>query len=1760
MADEGQSTFVRDEAEGWVHAVCTRSEAVGSVNRSCTVRLDRGEEKEIYPKDEMKLWCMADAGSLTGVDDMVKMDVLNEGSVLQNIRVRYAKNTIYTSVGSILVAVNPYQDLLNMYSEAVMDKYMVAASDAVLPPHPYYVMEYAYRGLMADKIGQSILISGESGAGKTETTKYLLRYLSYRSEIAETGPDGGGQALPTLARQESRGAILGRSDDPGAAFMVNNVAAAVLESNPVLESFANAKTARNNNSSRFGKYVRIQLSSAGVVHGGHITTYLLEKIRIVHQLPGERNFHVFYQLCSGASAAMKQELALDRGVESFALLTGGGEWHIKDWNDADHFNLLKGSLLSLGVTSTMQDAMFRVLAAVLHLGNVKFETLEIEGQDAGSRVVGGPRAPELINAARFMGVSPDLLQTSLTVMNIGNPGATGGANFNISVHQSVQAATSARDAVAKAMYSAVFTWLVERVNLVLRSANPISDGMSEAQKNERFIGVLDIFGFEALGTNSLEQLLINFANERLQQQFNYVVFKLEELEFEKEGLSSLYVNECRVTFHDNAAVLDLLEGKPCGVLSLLDDEATLKGGTSEGLLGRYRAQLGSRELFVATHRRSVSDKSDTGLIFGIKHFAGQVTYTVTGFVEKNRDTVPAALSELVLASTERFLAGLLEEHCLTGHPAGTNQRARQATVRSKAGSKFVTAKFQTSLNSLVSVINSTAPHYVRCVKPTGSQRPNDFKGGYVLQQLMWMGMLQVVEIRQRGYSNRQSHSEFIRKYGGLVDYIKTNDLARDAASLAAGLSTLHATAGGKSLPFHVGRTKVFYRSDTQKALDAAREEKARNLVIEALNDGIMSRDAARIQAALALATELRLRSPLVVEARRVLLEVEREKALARVNAAMLTGDFDTLLEAIQAAQDIGVSSKDLEEARELCVKMQKRRELVAQIQRAVAEARAGVGVGRRVDKGSVALLDSLVVKGMELGVAEVVLNEARSARRQLKEAQEAPLMEAIRETLDREGLPSTSELQQLLASAKEIEVEYGVAEIERCEAALEAALALEAEQAAMEYRATDEERRMAAERRRMAQVAMVSATAAAATAAALAASSMANGVGSASHTASSSMSSGTKGQAHETRLSRHENFLQETLEQLLQQPRRPSGTAVRAPHVHHPGASSESIDPLGVHGRGGGVDPLFLIPHYSAVLSAAPHGPSTTIELPVEEVLERLRTGGQLLKVTHSKLSTKRTAWKFVQLSKECDRIMWLKGQMPADRRLFKESDYNFVDLKQVTHITCGLQSKPLVHEWTTAPRFSLLPSEWYYFTLHTPQRSYDFGSLSATVAVSWVSALHYCVRELHPGSAQPAPPLAQVQRLFQQSKYARPTELEPVPLCPILWPLCLHIVRAAADLGIDHPKYRHQWSVAIEMLEAKLPAGCARVSDSSGQLTYLLEDGSASACHPLVDMFRKKLDLDDTMEVAYMPPLLRHSSWSNGVQAHPEATHPAALFAACFKADVEGVEAYVAAGGQVDCEYRNSYGTVWTKLVGPGHSEWAQPPAGTTPLNYTLAFSELIGPASTQVAAALLELGASPNKDDGDSKSWLAPLHSAIINESPYLVRLLLQAGADFATTTGDGSSPLHIAMSLPLGEAKRSIIATLLVVGADMDAKEGHYGNVGLHMAAGQGDIESVELLVEAGADPCVLNGSQFTPADVARVELDIVQDTLSELRLERSNNKSGTIANGGDEDIMQEMETLEHRQHLLKKCIQVLDREASFFKDQMIRKNGKSRLSIS
>ncbi|KAL6534061.1 hypothetical protein OROHE_013894 [Orobanche hederae] len=736
---KGSKVWMEDNESAWIEA-----EVIGFVDKQ--VQVLTVSRKKVLTVPEKLQPCDGEA-DLGGVDDMTKLTYLNEPGVLDNLRRRYALNEIYTYTGSILIAVNPFTKLPHLYNMHMMEQYK-GAPFGELSPHVFAVADASYRAMMSEGRSQSILVSGESGAGKTETTKLIMQYLTYV----------GGRAA---------------GDD-------RTVEQQVLESNPLLEAFGNARTVRNDNSSRFGKFVEIQFDTNGRISGAAIRTYLLERSRVVQITDPERNYHCFYQLCACGSVLYKMICSLTQDAETFKLghpsnfhyLNQSNTYELDGVSNAEEYVKTRRAMNIVGISDDEQEAIFRTLAGILHLGNVVFSP----GKEHDSSVIKDPKSSfHLQMAADLFRCDVKLLLATLTTRSIQTREGI------IVKALDCNAAVAGRDALAKTVYARLFDWLVEKIN---RSVG--QDRNSKIQ-----IGVLDIYGFESFKLNSFEQFCINFANEKLQQHFNEHVFKMEQEEYQKEEINWSYIE-----FIDNQDVLDLIEKKPIGIIALLDEACMFPKSTHETF---------SNKLFqnFRSHRRLVKAKfSETD--FTISHYAGKVNYQTESFLDKNRDYVVVEHCNLLASSRCPFIVGLFPP-------------LPEESSRSSYKFSSVASRFKQQLQALMETLSSTEPHYVRCVKPNSLNKPHRFENPSILHQLRCGGVLEAVRISLAGYPTRKTYHEFVDRFGIIaLDILYTS--YDDKTMTEKILQRL------KLGNFQLGKTKVFLRAGQIAILDSCRAE------------------------------------------------------------------------------------------------------------------------------------------------------------------------------------------------------------------------------------------------------------------------------------------------------------------------------------------------------------------------------------------------------------------------------------------------------------------------------------------------------------------------------------------------------------------------------------------------------------------------------------------------------------------------------------------------------------------------------------------------------------------------------------------------------------------------------------------------------------------------------------------------------------------------------------------------------------------------
>ncbi|XP_017678532.1 PREDICTED: unconventional myosin-XV [Lepidothrix coronata] len=678
-----------------------------------------------------------------GLEDMTQLEDLQEAAVLNNIRTRFERQLIYTYIGSILVSVNPYR-LYNIYGTEQVLQYEGRALGEN-PPHLFAIANVAYSKVMDAKHNQCIIISGESGSGKTEATKLILRYLAAVSQKRSTAPQ-----------------------------------IEILEATPLLESFGNAKTVRNDNSSRFGKFVEIFLED-GLICGAITSQYLLEKSRVVFQAKSERNYHIFYEMLAGLPAQQRQRYCL-QGAETYYYLNQGGNCEIPGKDDAEDFRRLLNTMEVLSFSVDEQNSIFRILSSVLHLGNVYFEKYETDCQEVATVV----SATEIRTVAELLQVSPEGLQKAITFK------VTETLREKIFTPLTVESAVDARDAIAKTLYSLLFGWLTDRINKLVY---PRQEALS--------IAILDIYGFEDLNFNSFEQLCINYANEYLQFFFNKIVFQEEQEEYLREQIEWK-----EIPFSDNQPCIDLISQKPYGILRILDDQSCFPQATDHTFLQKCHYHHGTNPLYTKPKMPLPE--------FTIKHYAGKVTYQVHKFLDKNYDQVRQDVLDLFISSKTKVVANLFFGRAqVMARQRSLIRRSSTRTRRYKAPT--VAARFQQSLLELVEKMERCNPFFVRCLKPNNKKEPGLFEADVVSSQLRYSGILETIRIRKEGFPIRIPFLVFIDRYRCLVDM--WSNIIPNGANCVEMLRNLCTVNPGM---YYVGVTKLFLKEQLYQALESKR--------------------------------------------------------------------------------------------------------------------------------------------------------------------------------------------------------------------------------------------------------------------------------------------------------------------------------------------------------------------------------------------------------------------------------------------------------------------------------------------------------------------------------------------------------------------------------------------------------------------------------------------------------------------------------------------------------------------------------------------------------------------------------------------------------------------------------------------------------------------------------------------------------------------------------------------------------------------------
>uniref|UniRef100_A0A8C7N2E9 Osteoclast-stimulating factor 1 n=1 Tax=Oncorhynchus kisutch TaxID=8019 RepID=A0A8C7N2E9_ONCKI len=678
---------------------------------------------------------------ISGVDDMVLLSKINEDAITDNLKKRYMDDYIFTYIGSVLISVNPFKQL-PYFTDREVELYQGAAQYEN-PPHIYALADNMYRNMMIDCENQCVIISGESGAGKTVAAKYIMGYISKVS--------GGGPK-------------------------VQHVKDIILQSNPLLEAFGNAKTVRNNNSSRFGKYFEIQFSRGGEPDGGKISNFLLEKSRVVSQNQGERNFHIYYQLLGGATKEMRENLGVTT-PDYYLYLNQSGTYTVEDVNDKKEFSDTMVICLHLvGLSVDDQDMVMQIVAGILHLGNIAFREegnyAVVESEDF------------LAFPAYLLGISQEGLKNKLTSRIMDSK--WGGKTESIAVTLNTEQASFTRDALSKALYSRLFDFLVDSINKAIQ------------KDHEEFnIGVLDIYGFEIFQRNGFEQFCINFVNEKLQQIFIELTLKAEQEEYVQEG-----IKWTPIEYFNNKIVCDLIESKlnPPGIMSILDDVCATMHAKGEGadqtLIQKLQAGISSHEHFNSWNKG-----------FIVHHYAGKVSYDVSGFCERNRDVLFNDIIELMQSSEFAFIKTLFPENL------EAEKKGRPTTASSK---------IKKQANNLVQTLMKCTPHYIRCIKPNETKKPRDWEDTRAKHQVEYLGLRENIRVRRAGYAFRRAFAKFLQRYAILTRETWPRWTGEERKGV---LHLLHSVNMDQD-QYQLGKTKIFIKApESLFLLEEMRERK-----------------------------------------------------------------------------------------------------------------------------------------------------------------------------------------------------------------------------------------------------------------------------------------------------------------------------------------------------------------------------------------------------------------------------------------------------------------------------------------------------------------------------------------------------------------------------------------------------------------------------------------------------------------------------------------------------------------------------------------------------------------------------------------------------------------------------------------------------------------------------------------------------------------------------------------------------------------------
>merc|ERR1719187_1353446 len=733
------------------------------------VEIQETSKKMFVPRDDLQ---KMNPPKYDKQEDMADLTCLNEASVLHNIKERYYSGLIYTYSGLFCVVVNPYKRL-PIYTEKIIEIYKGKKRHEV-PPHVFAITDIAYRSMLQDREDQSILCTGESGAGKTENTKKVIQYLAY---VAASKPKSSSH-LPA-------------SNEGSLSF--GELEQQLLKANPILEAFGNAKTVKNDNSSRFGKFVRINFDASGYIAGANIETYLLEKARIIRQAPDERTFHIFYQLLMGSSKEFKSQLLLD-DAKNYTFMTQGG-LRVPGIDDIEEFAATQNAMKVMGITDEDMISIWRVISASLLFGNMEFK------QERNTDQATLPDNMVAQKVAHLLGIQvTDLTKAFL------KPRIKVGRDY-VTKAQTKEQVEFAIEAIAKATYERLFKWIVTRINRSLDRTK---------RQGASFIGILDIAGFEIFELNSFEQLCINYTNEKLQQLFNHTMFILEQEEYQREGIEWKFIDFGL----DLQPTIDLIE-KPMGIMALVDEECWFPKATDKTFTEKVVTSHAAHPKFVKSDFKSEAD-------FSILHYAGKVDYSAAQWLMKNMDPLNENIVSHLQNSQDPFICHIWKDAEIVGMAQQAMSDTQFGRVTRKGMFRTVSQLYKEQLSKLMATLRNTNPNFVRCIIPNHDKKAGKINAPLVLDQLRCNGVLEGIRICRQGFPNRIPFQEFRQRYDlltpnvipkGFMDGKKACEKMIEALELDPGL-------------FRIGQSKIFFRAGVLAHLEEERDLRITDLVVK----------------------------------------------------------------------------------------------------------------------------------------------------------------------------------------------------------------------------------------------------------------------------------------------------------------------------------------------------------------------------------------------------------------------------------------------------------------------------------------------------------------------------------------------------------------------------------------------------------------------------------------------------------------------------------------------------------------------------------------------------------------------------------------------------------------------------------------------------------------------------------------------------------------------------------------------------------------